>query len=211
MDRIVPNGVWDALEAVFPPPASLAVTEGGLWLATPVRVLGAALDVLRTAGLAQDRARILDAGSGDGRLLGVFAALGSGWELDLLGIEVDAGLVATGHERLAALRRAGHLGAARIRLVSGDYLSAATYERLGQGVAGIDCLFNYPDGNEGRIEDLVARSGGPRSRLVLLGPDRHLRLHQLETDWAADIPRAAEPPWRMVVSRPGSRRGSTGS
>ena len=207
----MPNGVWDALEAAFPPPASLTVTEGGLWLATPVRVLGATLDVLRTAGLAQDRARILDAGSGDGRLLGVFAALGSGWELDLLGIEVDAGLVATGHERLGALRRAGHLSAARIRLVNGDYLSAAPYERLGQRVAGIDCIFNYPDGNEGRIEDLVARPGGPGSRLVLLGPDRQLRLGQLETDWAADIPRVAEPHWRMVVSRPVRKRGSAGS
>jgi hypothetical protein len=152
--------------------APLRLTEGGLWHATPLPVLVAAIPVLVEARLLESARVLFDAGAGDGRLLAALAlGLPSSLEVRLLGLERDANLAREAEGRLGTLRR--RLSPSRLpRVAEGDYFSKADYAPLGIAPAELDLVFNYPDGNERRLLRFLAAHGKPELRLVVLSPDR---------------------------------------
>jgi len=192
------------LTELFPDDLPLRATERGLWLPTPLPLLLAAFDALLDSGwLGPGRAsRLLDAGAGDGRVIGAFGQRAAGrLPLELLGIECDPALVACAVRNLEALRATGPLPGG-YALVEGDYLAAAAYARLGVAPSEIDLVINYPDGNEEALERWLASHRGARTRLILLGPDRSLAFRTLALAWSTRLEAPNGTAWSLIVSEP---------
>jgi hypothetical protein len=171
------NPLEEKLRAVYgsDEDLSLRVTAGGLWHATPLRVLGAAVNTLAETGLLAPGALLFDAGAGDGRVLAALAlGLNPSLRLRLAGLETDPLLAEEARLRLESLRRART--APHLRVARGDYFHPRYHEALGHRPSDLDLVFNYPDGNEGRLLEWLGAHGQPAVRLVILGPDRDPRL-----------------------------------
>jgi hypothetical protein len=189
----------------------LRATQRGLWLATPWPVLGAAVSAAVSAGFFAGTRRpcvVLDAGAGDGRVLGALAALvPAATELVLVGVECDGALAASA---VRALDGAAHRGAfppARTpRVVQGDYLDPVAYPRAGLAPERIDLVFNYPDGNERALLSWLDLHAGPETRLLVLCPERHCRLGR-EPAWRTSVAAPGEPAWDLAAYtvHPGDR------
>ena len=153
----------------------LRLTEGGLWHATPLPVLAAAVPLLVDQGLVPSRQPLVlfDAGAGDGRVLSALAlGLPDDVEAVLLGLEIDSSLAAEGEAQARRLALPPATAARRPRIAIGDYLAVQDYEHLGIAPPQLDLVFNYPDGNERRLLEWLRGHGRPRTRLVILSPDR---------------------------------------
>jgi hypothetical protein len=173
----VANPLEEKLRSLYGPDEdlSLRVTAGGLWHATPLRVLGAAVPALAEAGLVAPGTLLFDAGAGDGRLLAALAlGLSAAIRPRLAGLEADPLLAQEARLRLGGLRWAQ--AAASLRVAQGDYFHPRYHEALGHKPSDLDLVFNYPDGNEGRLLEWLGAHGKPAARLVVLGPDRDPRL-----------------------------------
>ena len=148
--------------------AGFRLTDRGIWHATPLAVLAAAVPLVAETGLlvAGGRpARLFDAGAGDGRFLAALAlGLPPTFERLLWGLESDATLAATARSKLSTLNHP-------VRVAEGDFLDPRAYEDLGLRPRDLEVVFNYPDGNERRLLEWLAEHGGPRTRLAILSPD----------------------------------------
>jgi hypothetical protein len=152
----------------------LRLTEGGLWHATPLPVLAAAVPVITDHGLVRSRRPVvvLNAGAGDGRLLSALAlGLPEDVKVHLLGLEIDPALAAAAKAQFRKLALAPVNEARRPRIALGDYLAVAGCAALGVAPTELDLVFNYPDGNERRLLAWLRRHAGPQTRLALLSPD----------------------------------------
>jgi hypothetical protein len=150
---------------------TLRATDSGLWHATPLAVLAAAIPVLVETGVLARVKVVFDAGAGDGRLLAALAlGLPGSLDLRLLGLECDATLAATAARRLDALRE--RRPAARLpRVAAGDFFVVSDYAPLETAPSELDVVFNYPDGNERRLLRWLGEQGKRETRLVILSPD----------------------------------------
>ena len=153
--------------------AEFRLTERGIWHATPLAVLAAAIPSIVETGLLVPRGRptqVFDAGAGVGRLLAALA-LGLPARLDvrLGGLESDADLAAIASEKLAAA--VGSVPNRVAQVAEGDFFDPRDYERIGLRPRDLDVVFNYPDGNERRLLQWLAEAGGPGTRLAILSPD----------------------------------------
>ena len=159
--------------------ASFGLTESGIWHPTPLDVLLPALQAIVEAGWLGSGSQpltILDAGSGDGRVVAALALLqGLGAQTRILGLETDSALDRRARgalDRLAPKRYA--------RTAVGNFLAVASYQASGIRPPDVDVFLNYPDGNEQALASFVGRQA-PRSQLVVLSPDRSgLQLEGLE-------------------------------
>jgi len=183
----------DALQGLYADDdagGALRLTDRGIWHATPLAVLAAAVPVIGESDLLAPRGRpthLLDAGAGDGRLLAALAlGLPPGFEGRLLGLECDGSLAVTARERLAALARRGLITNRETRVVEGDFFEPFAYEPLGVAPRDLDLVFNYPDGNEHRLLRWLGENGGPQTRLVILSPDREPALGR-PPEWRAEV------------------------
>ena len=108
--------------------AGFRLTDRGIWHATPLAVLAAAVPLVAETGLlvAGGRpAQVFDAGAGDGRLLAALAlGLPPTFERLLWGLESDATLAATARSKLSTLNHP-------VRVAEGDFLDPRAYEDLG--------------------------------------------------------------------------------
>src|SRR5690349_19485381 len=88
-DPSIPS-ILPSLRALYDDvPESLRITDGGIWHATPLEILDAAMSTCATHGLVRVGETVFDAGAGDGRVLAALAlalpANGNtfvGWECD---------------------------------------------------------------------------------------------------------------------------------
>jgi len=190
------------LNAVFARPPKgdpLRLTEAGLFLATPLDVLVAACAaLLQSPGLSSpERMTVLDAGSGDGRVLGALGLLApASRPLRLVGIECDRDLHLDSCDRLAALARRPTWPAGRgAALLHGDWTAPDAFASLGLGLADFDLVLNYPDGSEARLAGELARRGRPGGRLALIQPDPPREQPGCHLEWQ-----------RAVVVEPGAPR-----
>ena len=189
--------------------AEFRVTDLGIWHATPLAVLAAAIPLVSKTGLGAARGRpveIFDAGAGDGRLLAALA-LGLGPTLDvrLCGLEGDPALAATARDKLESVQTSRVVQNRVARVAEGNFLDPRAYERLGLPPRDLDLVFNYPDGNELRLIEWLAEHGGPQTRLVILGPDRDPALG-LAPEWRASVPAEGDATvaWTLSVFAPAS-------
>ncbi|MFO0662874.1 MAG: class I SAM-dependent methyltransferase [Polyangiaceae bacterium] len=143
---------------------ALRITEGGLFLATPIDVVAEAIVTLVGRGHFAEGSRILDAGSGDGRIALALASVGRGFRV--YGVECDASL----HAR-ALSSTSGCNASAMPRLAMGDYFMNDVFHDLGVRFSEVDTFFHYPDGNESRLFERIASEGKPGAMLVLLSPE----------------------------------------
>jgi hypothetical protein len=183
-------------------------TARGIWAATPVRVVAEAAATLKEVGLLDEQHQdgyLIDAGTGDGRVLAVLAALNP--SLLVYGIEADQAL----HERAVAnlhtLGRSGLIDSNRVRLLEADYCDVATYETSGVALHQVGLICNYPDGNEKQLARFVAEHCRDGTTLCLLTHNRTLEVDELELHARHDVSDGTGPPWRLSLYR----RRSSGS
>lgn len=171
-------------------PEALRLTGEGLWHATPVAVLAAAVEWMAfTPG-----AVVLDAGCGDGRLLAALALSGRARDVTLLGLECDAPLVERAQQVLSRLPAPG-----RPRVAVGDYFSDAAYAVLGISVSDVTVWCNYPDGNEARLLQHVLARGVAGARLLVLSPESEPWLGAPPKSRRTVVPSGNALPWTLSV------------
>lgn len=152
----------------------LQLTEQGIWLPTPLDVVGSALAALESRGFWSGLGptpTLLDAGMGDGRLVASFCKLGS--HVRACGVESHPSLFALALENLRALPESNW------SVCRGDFLDATSFEALGVPLGEIYAVFNYPDGNEEALAQYWSKHGRPGSFLVFVTPDQGMRLEGL--------------------------------
>ena len=186
--------------------AGLRLTDRGIWHATPLPVLAAAVPLIGECYLLTPRGRsqcLFDAGTGDGRLLAALAlGLPRACDIRLLGLECDGALVVAARKTLAAVPRRSLAPNRQIFVSEGDFFDPSAYVPLGVAPGDLDLVFNYPDGNERRLLRWLAEHGGPETRLVILSPDRDPALGQ-PPEWREEVrPEGdAAAPWSLNVFR----------
>ena len=182
-------------------------TGRGIWVATPIRVLEAAVTVLSAEGLlpggaggaSPATAHAIDAGSGDGRVLAVIAWLVPGQPV--LGVESDEVLHVRAANHLRALGAAGVVDPAHLHLAAADYCDPATYAVRDIALARAPLVLNYPDGNQDRLARFVAANCGLQTTLGLLTHDPELTVDVLPLRARHDVGARSGPPWRLSLYR----------
>ena len=179
----------------------LRLTDEGIWLAMPLDVLDAAMEKLQSIGFwarLGPRAKVLDAGMGDGRI--VAALCNAGHDLWAYGIETHPNLCELAQENLRTLTERG-MGSSW-RACQGDYFDLSTYPKLGIRVEDIDAFFNYPDGNEHRLAAFLGEHGRPGAFLVVLTAEHGLELEGLAREEELAIERGpGVPDFHLVLYR----------
>ena len=179
----------------------LRLTDDGIWLALPLDVLDAALEKLQATGFwsrIRTRAKVLDAGMGDGRLVAALCTVPH--DLWAYGIESHPNLCQLAQDNLRMLTGRGM--ASRWRTCQGDYFDLSTYPKLGIRVEDIDAFFNYPDGNEHKLAAFLREHGRPGAFLVVLTPERGLELKGLAREEELALERGpGVPEFRLVLYR----------
>lgn len=178
----------------------IRLTGRGIWAATPLRVIRAAVDTLTHIGLLGPGGKpghVIDAGAGDGRVSAVLASVDP--SRVVYGIEADAALYVQAVANLHELSARGLLDTTHLHLLEADYCDVRTYQaqRIALGQTGV--VFNYPDGNERQLAQFVAQHGGPDTTLCLLTHNRTLDLDELPRRGCHDINDGAGPRWRLSV------------
>ncbi len=192
--------VFERSEASLVHSLPIRKTICGIWGPTPVRVIEEAIAVLEDIGLlggALLQRIVVDAGTGDGRIPVVLAAIDP--TRPVYGIEQDPALFAQALVNLQDLRAKSVLDHTRIYLVEGDYCEMATYEAAGLDFRQTGIIFNYPDGNQRRLARFIAEYGGADTRLCLLTHDPSLEVEELQLRVRRDVTVAAESSWRLSV------------
>ena len=175
-------------------------TGRGIWAATPVRVVEAAVKTLHGIGLLGDGGQpghVIDAGTGDGRVPAVLAAWGP--SRTVYGFETDAALYAQAVTNLHALDAGGLVDAAHVHLLEADYCDVRSYERGGIALSQTAVVFNYPDGNERQLARFVAQHCGHQTTLCLLTHNRTLELNELPRRVCHDVSDGTGPRWRLSL------------
>lgn len=172
-------------------------TQVGIWVPTPVPVVMAAVTALEEMEvLGSDRSTIVDAGTGDGRVLAALAI--SAGPHRVYGIEADAMFYARASENLETLAQRG-LPCDGLHLVEGDYCARATYEAAGLAPMDIGLFLNYPDGHEERLACFVADHASPDARLCLLTHDRTLGVEALVLRGQREVWVAPDQDWLLSI------------
>ena len=140
---------------------------------------------------------VVDAGTGDGRIPAVLAAVDP--TRPVYGIEKDPALFAQALVNLQGIRARGVIDHTRLYLVEADYCEMATYETAGIDVSQTGVILNYPDGNQKRLARFIAEHGGAGTSLCLLTHDRSLEVDELALRVRRDVTVAAESSWRLSV------------
>ncbi len=175
-------------------------TGRGIWVPTPIRAIEEAIEMLTEIGLfsaATPRHHVIDAGTGDGRIPAVLAALDP--TRRVYGIEADPALYAEARTNLQTLEAQGLIDAACVHLIEADYCDLATYETRGVALRQTVVIFNYPDGNERRLARFVSEQCGGDTTLCLLTHDRTLELDELEPRDRRDVNAGNGPEWRLSL------------
>ena len=194
------NKVFERSEASLVHSLPIRKTISGIWGSTPLRVIEEAISVLEDIGLlgeATPQGVVVDAGTGDGRVPAVLAAIDP--TRPVYGIEQDPALFAQALMSLQGLRAKGVIDHTRIYLVEADYCEMATYEAAGLDFSQTGIIFNYPDGNQKRLAQFIAEHGGIGTRLCLLTHDRSLEIDDLELQVRRDVTVGDEPSWRLSI------------
>jgi len=139
-------------------------TAVGQFLPSPLLHLHVALDYLIETAVIDVSGLLLDAGSGDGRVVALTAFV---YGISTVGVEYDTEMVGISRQHLKSLKRLGIRGASEL-ILQGDFTEDETYERAGLRFEDFATVFNYIN-NEGDIALKVAQQSPPGTKLIILG------------------------------------------
>lgn len=209
------DALYDTFEPGRTDEVSFGLTERGIWHPTPLDVLLPALEAMAGAGWlgsAERTLTILDAGSGDGRVVAALSL--ASW---LSPTSRVLGLESNGQLDTRARARLERLGPKRpTQIARGDFLDPTSYAAFGLRPCDVDVFSNYPDGNEHALAGFVARQA-PASTLIVLSPEREPRLEGLPPGARFEVTApGGAPSWTASRFGPGAETkallvGETGS
>ena len=194
------QAVFNRSERALASGVPIRKTAAGIWAPSSIpqiMVLVTRLHEIGLLGAGASPGPVVDAGAGDGRVPAVLAFREP--ERPACGIEYDPALHVQAEVNLRALRRVAGCGA--VRLVEGDYCDPSIYAACGIDLAAPLVVLNYPDGNQQRLAQFIARHA-PAAALCLFTHDRELDISDLSLDYRADLPVDVGPDWRLSVYRP---------
>ena len=139
-------------------------TAVGQYVPSPLLHVHAAFDYLIEAAVIDASEPLLDAGSGDGRIVALTAFVHG---IPTVGVEYDSELVESSRQHLKSLEHLG-LGGASELILQGDFTDDETYEQAGLRFEDFTTVFNYIN-NEGDIALKVAQQSPPGTKLIILG------------------------------------------
>ena len=139
-------------------------TAVGQFLPSPLLHVQVAFDYLIETAVIDAPALLLDAGSGDGRIVALTAFVHG---IPTVGVEYDAELVGVSRQHLKSLKYLGTQGASE-QVLHGDFTDDETYERAGLRFEDFATVFNYIN-NESDIALKVAQQSPPGTKLIILG------------------------------------------
>lgn len=159
----------------------IRVTARGLWVPTPFPALVTLFRSTRARRFFASpvaRRTVLDAGTGDGRVLAALAYFEPA--LEVIGVESDDRLFRSAVANLETIARQALVQRPeRLRVVHGDYRQRSTYDTFEVRPESIAFVLNYPDGNQDALERFVLEQTGRGTKLCLLTHDVDLRLSTL--------------------------------
>ena len=195
------QAVFDRSERALARGIPIRKTAAGIWVPSAIPQIvevAAALREIGVLGAGSPPPPVVDAGMGDGRVAAVLAHLEPA--RPVYGIERDPVLYAQAEENLRALQGHGSEYAA-VRLVEGDYCDPDTYASCGVDLRAPLVILNYPDGNQQRLAQFLARHAGPDAALCLFTHDRSLDVAELKLHARRDMPAPPGPDWKLSVYR----------
>ena len=139
-------------------------TAVGQYVPSPLLHVRVAFDYLIENAAIDAAGPLLDAGSGDGRIIALTAFVHG---IPTVGVEYDSELVETSRQHLKSLKRLGLQGASEL-VLHGDFTEDETYEQASLRFEDFTTVFNYIN-NEGDIALKVAQQSKPGTKLIILG------------------------------------------
>jgi hypothetical protein len=139
-------------------------TAVGQFLPSPLLHVQVAFIYLIEASVIDASGLLLDAGSGDGRIVALTALVHA---IPTVGVEYDAELVGHSRQHLKTLKQLGLRGASD-SILQGDFTDDDTYAQAGMRFEDFATVFNYIN-NEGDIALKVAQQSPPGTKLIILG------------------------------------------
>lgn len=136
----------------------------GQFVPSPLLHVHMALTYIVENGLINASGLLLDAGSGDGRIVAL-ASFAHG--IPTIGVEYDSELVETSINHIKALRSLGIHGPSESMLL-GDFTDPATYKQSGIVFEDFSTIFNYIN-NESSIAAKIAEESPSGTKFILLG------------------------------------------
>ena len=139
-------------------------TAVGQFLPSPLLHVQVAFHYLIETAVINASALLLDAGSGDGRIVALTAFVHG---IPTVGVEYDDELVGISRGYLKSLEHLGTRGASA-SILQGDFTDDETYKRVGLKFEDFATVFNYIN-NERTIAIKVAQQSPPGTKLIVLG------------------------------------------
>jgi len=146
----------------------------GQFVPSPLLHVHMALTYLVENGLINASGLLLDAGSGDGRIVAL-ASFAHG--IPTVGVEYDAELVESSIRHIKALRGLGIHGPSESMLL-GDFTDPAIYKQSGIVFENFSTIFNYIN-NESSIAAKIAEESPSGTKFILLGAFPLMEYHGL--------------------------------
>ena len=139
-------------------------TDLGQFLPSPLLQLRIAMEYLISEKLLDPSHQILDAGSGDGRVVALTSFV---HQIQTVGIEYDADLVRLSKIHLAFFANLG-LDGKSASIISGDFLEDSTYTTNNLRFEDFPTIFNYIN-NERDIAHKIFMQSPTGTKFVVLG------------------------------------------
>lgn len=155
-------------------------TEVGLYLPSNLRLMNKAMNSLVNNGLINNRDTIMDAGSGDGRIVSLWAGV---YNLPTVGVEYDSALVQRSSKIISYLKRINIIEETQADIVQGNFNRDETYNKQGMKFADFSVIFNYING-QNDLAEKIRRQSPLGTKFLLLDsqqqPDKFAGLNYVD-------------------------------
>lgn len=136
--------------------------QSGLFVPSKLNEINLGISHLIEHRIIDTSSLVLDAGSGDGRVLASFGI----HDMPSVGVEMEANLVSESRRHITALRRLGILNGAPIKIFEGDFSQQETYTSSGIRFGDIAIFFNYLDNSE--LIAIMIREHSPKGVIYVV-------------------------------------------
>lgn len=158
------------------------ITDVGFYSPSNLHLMNKAMKVISEKGLMTNKDVILEAGSGDGRMVGLLAGV---FGIPTIGVEYDHELVQRSCNTLRYLKRIGIIEGTKAEIIKGNFNLDKTYHKQDIAFKNFSIVFNYID-NQKNLAEKIRTQSLKGTRFLLLDPlkqqpEQFLGLDYLET------------------------------